>query len=88
MSNGWEPTKLLAVDAGVHLSAISKILEGHKSIKSKMKNGEDAVTLIDGPFDGLQISYSTATAQAGYIAQEIVGADGSTSGRAHRPRRS
>ena len=56
------------------MSAISKILEGHQSIPSKKKNGEAAVTLVDGPFEGLQISHSTATAQAGYITQEIVGA--------------
>lgn len=62
---------ILAVDAGVHLSAIAKILETHKSTTSE-DGQERKVTLIDGPFEGLEIPNSTANANAHHITTSLV----------------
>lgn len=68
---GWKKGCLLAVDAGVHLAAIAKILEGHKSNRSE-NDEEKAVTLVDGPFEGLQIPYSSSNANAAHITRTLV----------------
>jgi cAMP phosphodiesterase len=64
---------LLAVDAGVHLAAISRILEGHKSIRTENSTSAKSITLIDGPFEGLQIAEnSSCSANAAYITRDLV----------------
>ena len=68
---GWKKGCLLAVDAGVHLAAISKILERHKADRSG-NDQKQAVTLIDGPFEGLQIPHSSASANAAHISRTLV----------------
>jgi cAMP phosphodiesterase len=69
-ATAWEKGSLLAVDAGVHLGAIIKILEGHKSDYVEGRSGP--VTLIDGPFEGLQLKSVTAGANAAYVTQHLV----------------
>lgn len=71
---GWKKNSLLAVDAGVHLAAISRILEGHKSIRTEdSKPPAKAITLVDGPFEGLQIPEgSSSSANAAYITRDLV----------------
>ncbi|KAE8451210.1 hypothetical protein EG329_004374 [Mollisiaceae sp. DMI_Dod_QoI] len=73
-ASGWRKNSLLAVDAGVHLAAISRILEGHKSIRTEdCKPPAKPLTLVDGPFEGLQISEgSNANANAAYITRDLV----------------
>jgi cAMP phosphodiesterase len=68
---GWKKGCLLAVDAGVHLAAIAKILEHHKGDRSGA-DGKQAVTLIDGPFEGLQVPHSSADANAAHITRTLV----------------
>ena len=68
---GWKKGCLLAVDAGVHLGAIARILERHKSHTSG-SNKKQVVTLIDGPFEGLQIPHSSANANAAHITRKLV----------------
>src|SRR6187402_341177 len=67
---------MLAVDAGVHLAAIARILEGHKStrLEDDEQNSGDSVpvTLIDGPFEGLEIPHISAKANAAFITRELV----------------
>ncbi|KAN0115072.1 cAMP phosphodiesterases class-II domain containing protein [Hyaloscypha variabilis] len=70
-SVGWRRGCLLAVDAGVHLAAIAKILEGHKADESG-SGDKHATTLVDGPFEGLQIPHSTANANAAHITRTLV----------------
>jgi glyoxylase-like metal-dependent hydrolase (beta-lactamase superfamily II) len=67
----WRRGCLLAVDAGVHLAAIAKILEGHKADESG-SGDKHATTLVDGPFEGLQIPHSTANANAAHITRTLV----------------
>jgi cAMP phosphodiesterase len=62
----------LAVDAGVHLSAIVGILEGHASDYSP-SNPHKPVTLVDGPFAGLEIPHSSAKANAAHITRTLIG---------------
>jgi cAMP phosphodiesterase len=53
------------------LAAIAKIIDGHKSEKSE-NDEKNGVTLIDGPFEGLQIPHSSADANAAYITRTLV----------------
>jgi cAMP phosphodiesterase len=72
-ATGWKKGCLLAVDAGVHLSSITKMLENHKSIS---ESGDmitaEKTTLIDGPFEGLEIPYKSAKANAAHITRALV----------------
>ena len=68
---GWKKGSVLAVDAGTHLAAITKILEGHSADYSP-DNEPGPVTLIDGPFEGLEIPYSSAKANAAHITRTLV----------------
>lgn len=70
-SVGWKKGCLLAVDAGVHLGAIAKILENHKTERLE-SDDKDTATLIDGPFEGLQIHHASAKANAAYITRTLV----------------
>lgn len=71
----------MQVDGGVGLAAIVRLLEGHKQSRSTKngKNGESSrdgakspVTLIDGPFEGLQLPHVSPEANARYIYQELI----------------
>ncbi|KUJ21064.1 uncharacterized protein LY89DRAFT_681687 [Mollisia scopiformis] len=71
---GWKKGSLLAVDAGVHLAAIARILDGHKSIRTEdSKPPAKPITLVDGPFEGLQIAEgSSPSANAAFITRDLV----------------
>ncbi|KAK2630380.1 hypothetical protein QTJ16_001200 [Diplocarpon rosae] len=81
-STGWKKGSILAVDAGVHLAAIRRMLETHK--QSRPWEPEDLValpprnsprkpvTLVDGPFEGLELPNRSAKANAGYIHRELI----------------
>ncbi|RKF62831.1 3',5'-cyclic-nucleotide phosphodiesterase [Erysiphe neolycopersici] len=78
----WSKGSLLAVDAGVHLAAISKILEKtggfHKdeNIKDEIEAGktcgQPGPVICSGPFEGLELQYRSLKANAGYIAGALV----------------
>lgn len=70
-ANGWRRGSVVGVDAGVHLAAIVKILEKHQSDYSP-DNDQRPVTLINGPFDGLEIPHYSAKANAGYITSTLI----------------
>jgi cAMP phosphodiesterase len=65
---------LLAVDAGVHLAAITDILETHKSSRTPTGdvNAKLPTILCDGPFAGLEIPHESAKANAAYITRSLV----------------
>lgn len=64
---------MLAVDAGVHLASITNILERHERVsKSQPGTTDQVVTLINGPFEGLEIPHKSAKANAAYITRALV----------------
>ena len=62
----------MAVDAGVHLSAIIKMMEQHYS-DYDLQNAEKPVTLKDGPFKGLELPHSKAKTNAAHITRTLIG---------------
>lgn len=66
---GWDKGCLLAVDAGVHLAAIIKILEDHELDRS-----DGHITLVNGPFEGFRLISDSmkANATAAYITRQLV----------------
>ena len=62
---------MVAVDAGVHLSAVERILESSQPPKL----GDDIAlphTLTCGPFEGLQLPHAKPAANAAHIVQNLV----------------
>ncbi|POS88061.1 hypothetical protein EPUL_000482 [Erysiphe pulchra] len=78
----WSRGSLLAIDAGVHLAAISKILEEsggfHKDenikdgIEASKSCGQPGPIICSGPFEGLELQHRSLKANAGYIAGALV----------------
>ncbi|CZS99827.1 related to 3`,5`-cyclic-nucleotide phosphodiesterase [Rhynchosporium agropyri] len=77
-ASGWKKGSVMAVDGGVGLAAISRILHGHKqnrpfTNKSAPSDGVDSpIALIDGPFEGLEIPSVSSSANAKYIYRELI----------------
>jgi len=69
---GWQRNSLLAVDAGVHLSAIVKILDQYPAHTASLENPEKGEILTEGPFQGLQVPHSSARANAGHITHSLI----------------
>ncbi|TGO85561.1 hypothetical protein BPOR_0385g00120 [Botrytis porri] len=69
VSLGWSKGSILAVDAGVHLSAIDRILQDHNPPTT-----ERPYLLKEGAFAGLELPFRTTEANAAYIARTMVGA--------------
>jgi cAMP phosphodiesterase len=68
---GWKKGSVLAVDAGVHLAAIAKILKSHKA--EYFDEGiQLPITLFDGPFEGLEIHHRTAKANAANVTRQLI----------------
>lgn len=59
---------MVAVDAGVHLSAITRLIE--KSLPCPLPS--IPFTLTSGPFAGLSMPYASAAANAAYITRSLV----------------
>ena len=68
---GWKKGSVLAVDAGVHLAAISKILKKHKTEYSD-EGIQLPITLFDGPFEGLEIHHRTPKANAANVTRHLI----------------
>ncbi|GKU01913.1 3 -cyclic-nucleotide phosphodiesterase [Fusarium langsethiae] len=64
----WHRGSIIAVDAGVHLSSITRILE--ESIPSPPPS--PPFTLTTGPFAGLELPYSSPGANAAHITRTLV----------------
>ncbi|KAF5544193.1 3 5 cyclic-nucleotide phosphodiesterase [Fusarium phyllophilum] len=64
----WHRGSIVAVDAGVHLSAITRIME--ESIPSPPL--PPPFTLTTGPFAGLELPYSSPSANASHITRSLV----------------
>lgn len=70
---GWKKGCLLAVDAGVHLASITNILETHdQEVMTDSAAETETVTLVNGPFQGLEIPHVTSKANAAFITRSLV----------------
>ena len=71
MASGWRRGSIVAVDAGVHLGAMARIMES-----TQPRNlGSDVSLphiLQSGPFAGLEIKSPSAVANAAQISQNII----------------
>ncbi|KAG9243466.1 cAMP phosphodiesterase class-II [Calycina marina] len=72
LSGGFYKASILAVDAGVHLSAIVKILERYLP-NFDGASAPNIFTVVDGPFKGLKSPYRSAKAIAAYISGTLIG---------------
>lgn len=68
-SEEWKRGSVLAVDAGVHLSAISAILDQYLPAE---RNPSEKYTISTGPFTGLELPYVSAKANAAHFTRTIV----------------
>jgi cAMP phosphodiesterase len=68
---GWKKGSVLAVDAGVHLAAIAKILKKNKT-EYFDETIQLPVSLFGGPFEGLEIQHRSPKANAAYITRHII----------------
>lgn len=69
----WKRGSVLAVDAGVHLSAIVKMMEKHYSDYKITENATRPLVLDSGPFRGLEIPHVKAKANAAHITRTLIG---------------
>ncbi|KFZ15579.1 hypothetical protein V502_05534 [Pseudogymnoascus sp. VKM F-4520 (FW-2644)] len=69
LSEDWKKGSVLAVDAGTHLSSISRIIEQHLPEQKKV---DEKTFLTSGPFSGLELPHISAKANAGHITKAIV----------------
>ncbi|KAI2639796.1 cAMP phosphodiesterases class-II-domain-containing protein [Hypomontagnella submonticulosa] len=73
VKSGWARGSIVALDAGVHLSAITRILE-----ETQPQGLGTEVTLPhilkSGPFAGMEIRSASAAANAAYVTQHLIDA--------------
>ncbi|KAI8627416.1 cAMP phosphodiesterase class-II [Xylariaceae sp. FL1651] len=71
LNTGWTRGSVVALDAGVHLSAITRILE-----KTQPQDLGTAVALPHvletGPFAGMEITSASATTNAGHVTRNLI----------------
>ena len=69
IAQNWHKGSVVAVDGGVHLSAITRILK--ESLPSSPPSSLPH-TLTSGPFAGLSLPHRSADANAGYITSSLI----------------
>ncbi|KAF9872963.1 cAMP phosphodiesterase class-II [Colletotrichum karsti] len=69
VASGWTRRSIISVDAGVHLSAITNILE--KTVPAGLSAETLPHTLTDGPFKGLELTAETTSFYPSTIAAYI-----------------
>ncbi|KAK4135517.1 hypothetical protein BT67DRAFT_354060, partial [Trichocladium antarcticum] len=73
LSSGWAKSSVVAVDAGVHLSAIANILEQTQPSDLGAPDGPSLPhTLTSGPFAGLEVPHTRADANAAHIHKNLI----------------
>ncbi|KAI1777567.1 cAMP phosphodiesterases class-II-domain-containing protein [Hypoxylon cercidicola] len=71
VKSGWTKGSIVALDAGVHLSAITRILEDTQP----QGLGVDVAlphVLASGPFAGMEIHSSSASTNAAYVTRHLI----------------
>lgn len=71
VKSGWTKGSIVALDAGVHLSAITRILE---ETQPRGLGADVALphVLASGPFAGMEIYSSSASTNAAYVTKHLV----------------
>ncbi|KAI1337963.1 cAMP phosphodiesterase class-II [Xylariaceae sp. FL0016] len=71
LKSGWARGSIVALDAGIHLSAITKIFE---ETQPKGLGTEIALphTVAAGPFAGIEVNSASASANAGYVTRHLI----------------
>ncbi|POR32448.1 Putative 3',5'-cyclic-nucleotide phosphodiesterase [Tolypocladium paradoxum] len=69
VSQDWSKGSIVAVDAGVHLSAITRLI--HDALPSPPPTSLP-YTLTTGPFAGLSLPHSSAAANAAHVTRNLV----------------
>ncbi|KFH49057.1 3',5'-cyclic-nucleotide phosphodiesterase-like protein [Hapsidospora chrysogenum ATCC 11550] len=75
IAQAWRKGSVVAVDAGVHLSAITRILresQPSSSPSSSVPSSSNPLTLTSGPFAGLSVPHCSPDANAGYITSSLI----------------
>ncbi|KAJ2905943.1 hypothetical protein MKZ38_003731 [Zalerion maritima] len=72
LSSGWRKGSVVAVDAGVHLSAIERILESTQPPELATGSLSLPHTLASGPFSGMEVPHKTPAANAAHIARNLI----------------
>jgi cAMP phosphodiesterase len=70
VAQNWSKGSIVAVDAGVHLSAITRLIE--EASPSPLPSVPH--TLTTGPFAGLSLPFSSPAANAGHVTRSLVDA--------------
>ncbi|KAI1114791.1 cAMP phosphodiesterase class-II [Nemania sp. NC0429] len=71
IGGGWSKGSVISLDAGVHLSAITRILEETQPQGLGISVSLPHV-LETGPFAGLEIASASAATNAGYITRQLI----------------
>ncbi|KAB5516930.1 cAMP phosphodiesterases class-II-domain-containing protein [Coniochaeta sp. 2T2.1] len=73
LSSGWRKGSIIALDAGVQLSAITRILEQTQPL-GLGKSDELSLphTLTSGPFTGLELPFASAAANAAHVQRTLI----------------
>ncbi|GAP89788.2 putative cAMP phosphodiesterase class-II [Rosellinia necatrix] len=71
LATGWSKGSVIALDAGVHLSSITRILEQTQppGLGTSVSLPH---TLQTGPFAGLEIASASATTNAGHVTRHLI----------------
>ena len=73
LASGWSKGSVVAVDAGVHLSAITRILEQSTPADLGKPDGTPLpYTIPKGPFAGLQVPHARPDANAAHIFKNLI----------------
>lgn len=70
VSQEWSKASIVALDAGVHLSAITRLMREEQPFSPI----ETPYTLLRGPFKGFSLPHEKHETNAGHITSELVGA--------------
>lgn len=70
LSSGWRKGSVLSLDAGVQLSAITRIL--HETQPPDLADLKLPHTLASGPFEGLEVPFASPEANAAHIHRNLI----------------
>lgn len=72
MAAEWKRGSVLALDAGVHLAAITKIFEKQLPSHSPRFPMPTPILIRDGPFQGFRCPHASSAANAAYVTRELI----------------
>ncbi|WEW54827.1 3',5'-cyclic-nucleotide phosphodiesterase pde1 [Emydomyces testavorans] len=73
-ATNWSKNSVVALDAGVLMSGIGRILERYTTVERDPKSKTERLKVSEGPFVGLDLPNLTPRANAAYIFRELISA--------------